>query len=79
MLYLQKYLTNFQKLFLAKEENVAIAAENFKCTDISFTVVTRLQHFQHPENKKKFNFSQYTVPAEILYLQKYLTNFLKVF
>ena len=28
---------------------------------------------------KNFNFFLYTVPAEMLYLQKYLTNFLKVF
>ena len=28
---------------------------------------------------KNFNFSHYTVPAEMLYLQKYLTNFQKLF
>ena len=28
---------------------------------------------------KNFNFSLYTVPAEMLYLQKYLTNFQKLF
>ena len=30
---------------------VAIVVENFKCTDIFFTVAT-LQLFQHPENVK---------------------------
>ena len=35
MLYLQKYLTNFQKLsFDWKMRKVAIVVENFKCTDI---------------------------------------------
>ena len=35
MLYLQKYLTNFQKLFFRwKKRKLAIVVENFKCTDI---------------------------------------------
>ena len=35
MLYLQKYLTNFQKLsFSWKMRKVAMVVENFKCTDI---------------------------------------------
>ena len=35
LLYLQKYLTNFQKLFFGwKKRNVAIVVKNFKCTDI---------------------------------------------
>ena len=34
--------------------------------------------FQHPENEK-FQFFLYTVPAEMLYLQKYLTNYQKIF
>ena len=35
MLYLQKYLTNFQKLFFRwKKRKVAFVVENFKCTDI---------------------------------------------
>ena len=35
MLYLQKYLTNFQNLFFGwKMRTVAIVVENFKCTDI---------------------------------------------
>ena len=35
MLCLQKYLTNFQKLFFGwKMRNVAILVKNFKCTDI---------------------------------------------
>ena len=35
MLYLQKYLTNFQKLFFGwMKRTVAIVVDNFKCTDI---------------------------------------------
>ena len=35
MLYIQKYLTNFQKLsFSWKMRKVAIVVENFRCTDI---------------------------------------------
>ena len=35
MLYVQKYLTNFEKLsFGWKMSKVAILFENFKCTDI---------------------------------------------
>ena len=35
MLYLQKYLTNFQKLFFGwKMRKLAIVVENFLCTDI---------------------------------------------
>ena len=44
----------------------------------SFAIAT-LQLFQHPENVKISIFPIYTVPAEMLYLQKYLTNFQKLF
>ena len=57
---------------------VAIVAENFKFAEIFFTVAT-LQHFQHPKKWKNFNFSLYTVLEEMLYLQKYLTNFQRLF
>ena len=41
-----------------------------------FAIAT-LPLFQHPANFKNFNFSLYTVPAEMLYLQNYLTNIQK--
>ena len=80
MLYLQKYLTNFQKLFFRlKEEEAGYCGWKFQVhRHFGFAIAT-LQLFQHPENVKISIFSLYTVPAEMLYLQKYLTNFQKLF
>ena len=143
ILYLQKYLTNFQKVFFGwKMKEVAIVVENFqvhryfgfamptwplflhpeneKFQFSLYTVHSRnaisskvfnefskkfflaerwrrlllwlkilssqifwfcnsnVTTFQHPENEK-FQFFLYTVPAEMLYLQKYLTNYQKIF
>ena len=80
MLYLQKYLTNSQKLFFAwKMRNVAILVENLKMhRHFSFAMAT-FTTFPSSRTFKNFNFSQYTVPAEMLYLQKYITNFPKTF
>ena len=71
MLYLQRYLTNFQKLFFGwKKRKLAIAVENFKCTEIWFS----------NSNVTTFSWKWlYTVAAEMPYLQKYLTNFQKLF
>ena len=45
MKYLQKYLTNFQKLFFGgKKRNVAIVAKNFKSTDI-FVLLEKRYNF----------------------------------
>ena len=79
MLYLQKYLTNFQKLFFRwKKSKVAIGVVNFKAQTISFSN-GNVTIFPTSRNCKNFNFPLYTVPAEMLYLQKYLTNFQKLF
>ena len=79
MLYLQKYLTNFQKLFFRwKKRKVAIGVVNFKAQTISFSN-GNVTTFPTSRNCKNFNFPLYTVPAEMLYLQKYLTNFQKLF
>ena len=79
MLYLQNYLTNFQKLFFRwKKRKVAIVDGNFNCTDI-FVSNGNVTTFPTSQKCKNFNFSLYTVPAEMLYLQKYLTNFQKHF
>ena len=56
----------------------AIVVENFKCTDILVLQEQRYD-FSNMQKRKKFNLSLYTVPAEMLYLQKYLTNFEKLF
>ena len=53
MLYLQKYLMNFQKLsFGWKMRKVAIVVENFNCTEILVLKIATLHIFQHPENVK---------------------------
>ena len=80
MPYLQKYLTNFEKLFFRwKKRKVAFVVENFKVhRHFRFPMAT-LQLFQHSRKCKNFNFSLHTVPAEMPYLQKYLTNFQKLF
>ena len=73
MLYLQKYSTNFQKLFFGRTmRKVAIVVKNFNCTEVWFcngNVTT----FPTSGKCKNFNFSLYTVAPEMLYLQKYLT------
>ena len=52
MLYLQKYLTNFQKHFFGwKMRKVAIGVENFLFTDIWFCN-SNVTTFQNPENVK---------------------------
>ena len=80
MLYLQRYLTNFQKLFFGwKKINVAIVVWKFQGHRHFRCAIATLQLFQNPENVKISIFSLYTVPAEMLYLQRYLTNFQKLF
>ena len=80
MLYLQKYLTNFQKRFFGRTmRKVAIVGWKFQLHRYFGFAIATLQIFQHPENVKISYFSLYTVPAEMLYLQKYLTNFQKLF
>ena len=79
MLYLQKYLTNFQKFFFSwKKRKVAIVVENSRA-QIFWFCNGKVTTFPTSRKGKNFNFSLYTVPAEMLYRQKYLMNFLKVF
>ena len=74
-----KVFNEFSKTFFGwKMRKVAIVVENFKCTDV---LVLQYSVTTFPTSRKciNFNFSLYTVPAEMLYLQKYLTNFQKLF
>ena len=71
MLYLQKYLTNFQRLFFGWKKR--------KVAQIFWLCNSNATTFPTFRKCKNFNFSLYTVPAEMLYLQKYLTNFQKLF
>ena len=59
--------------------NVALVVENLKMhRHFSFAIAT-LQLFQYPENVKISIFPITLVHAEMLYLQKYFTNFQKLF
>ena len=79
MLYLQKYLTNFQKRFSGwKMMKMAIVVENLKCTE-PLVLPWQRYNFSYIWICKNFSFSLYTVPAEMPYLQKYLMNFQKLF
>ena len=65
--------------FWLKDEERGYSGWKFKMhRHFSFAIAT-LQLFQYPEKCKTFNFSHYTVPGEMPYLQKYLTNFQKHF
>ena len=69
MLYLQKYLTNFQKpFFRRKKSKVAIGVVSFKAQTISFSN-GNVTIFPTSRNCKNFNFPLYTFPAEMLYLR----------
>ena len=78
MLYLQKYLTNYQKLsFDWKTRKVAFVDENFNCTEF-WICNSNVTNFPTSGKCRNFNFSLHTVPAEMLYLQTYLMNFQKL-
>ena len=79
MLYLQKYLTNFQKLFLAERWGRWLLWLKISSAQIFWFCNSNVTTFPTSRKCKNFNFSLYTVPAEMLYLQKYLTNFQKLF
>ena len=79
MLYLQKYLTNFQKLFWSKRRERWLLWLKISSAQIFWFRYSNVTTFPSSGKCKNFNFSIYTVPAEILYLQKYITKFQKLF
>ena len=79
MLYLQKYFTSFHKHFFSwKKTKMAIVVEN-SSAQIFWFCNSNVTTFETSRKCKNFNFSLHTVAAEMLYLQKYLTNFRKLF
>ena len=79
MLYLQKYLTNFQKLsFVAERRGRWLLWLKISSAQIFWFCNSNVTTFPTSRKCKNFNFSLYTVPAEMQYLQKYLTNFQKL-
>ena len=79
MLYLQNYSTNFLKLFLAERRRRWLVWFKLSSAQTFLFCSTNVTTFPTSRKCKNFNFSLYTFPAEMLYLQKYLTNFLKLF
>ena len=79
MLYLQRYLTNFQKLFLAERRGRWLLWLKISSAQIFWFSNSNVTTFPTSRKCKKFDFSFYTVPAEMLYLHSFLTNFQKHF
>ena len=78
MLYLQKYLTNLQKLFFGwKMRKVAIGVENFLCTEIWFCN-SNVTTFQNPENVK-ISIFPFTLSREKCYIFKSILRIFKNF
>ena len=74
-----KVFNDFSKTFFGRTmRNVAIVVENFNSTEI-LVCNSNATNFPTSWICKNFYFSLYTVPSEMLYLQKYLTNFQKLF
>ena len=75
ILYLQSYSTDFQNLFLSsKIMRVGIRVESFRRAGI-LLLQWQGENFAHVQHLKFANFRLYTVPAKILYLQRYSTDF----
>ena len=79
MPYLQKYWTNFQKLFFAERSGGWLLSLRISNAQTFWFSNSNVTTFPTSWKCKNFNFRLYTVPAEMLYLQKYLTNFQKRF
>ena len=74
-----KVFNGFSKAFFDwKTRKVAFVVENFNCTEfwLCNSIVT---NFPTSGKCKNFNFSLHTVPAEMPYLQKCLTDFQKLY
>ena len=79
MLYLQKYLTNFQKLFFSERRGTCLLLLKISTAQIFSFSNSNVTTFPSSRKCKYFNFAFHTVPAEMLYLLNCLTNFVKSF
>ena len=78
--YISEVFDEFSKTFFSlKEEEAGYYGWKFQVHRHFHFPIATLQLFQHPRKCKNFNFSLYTLLAEMLYLQNYLTNFQKLF
>ena len=79
MPYPHGYLTNFQKLFFCwKKRKLVMWLKISSAQTFSFCY-SNVTTFPTSWKCKNFNYCLYTVPAEMIYLLKYLTNFQKPF
>ena len=79
MLYLQKYLSNFQKFsFSWKMRKVAIVVENFKCTDILVSQKQRY-HFSNIQKMQNFQFLPLECPSRNAESSKVFNELSKTF
>ena len=77
MLYLQKNLTNFQNTLLAERCGRWLLWLTISSVQTFCFWNSNVTTFPTARKCKNFNFSLYPVPAEMLYFQKYSTNFQK--
>ena len=69
----------FKPFFWLKEVEPSYCGWKFRVRRYFGFAIATLQLFQNPLKGKYFNFAFHTVAAEMLYLQKYYTKFLKLF
>ena len=75
ILYLQRYSTDFRNLrFSSKMLTVGICVRNLRCADMVL-LQWQGENFAHRQHLKFPIFKLYTVPAKILYLLWYSTDF----
>ena len=79
MLYLQKYLTNFQKLFLPERRGTWLLCLKIWRAHIFWFFNCNVTTFPTSRKWKNFNFSFYSVPAEMLYPKRILRIFINFF
>ena len=79
MLHLEKYFKNFLKLFLAQRRGRWRFWLKISSAQVFWFCNSNVTTFPTSRKYKKFNFSIYQFAAEMLYLLKYLRNFLKLF
>ena len=79
MLYIQKYLTNFKNFLLPERFGRWLLWLKISSVQTFCFLSSNVTTSPTSTKCKNFNFSLYNVPAGMLYLQKYLTNFKNFF
>ena len=69
----------FKNILFAERWQIWLLFLKISCAQIFWFCNSNVTTFPKSRKCKNFNFSLYTVQAEMLYLQKYLTNFQKHF